>query len=188
MTDKHLIVKGGAGLGNRLITLSNAIEYAKKTSRILLVDWSDGQFGVKGKNVFYDYFCLNQINHTESIDSIFTGKTKLKCYPPVWGESPFDSLYDLYVYYNSNYLQHIIPANVKGSISKLRGCWRQKDIPDNKNCRDWQALISVFKRNDITLGSMYRRKMNYDVVFFVDFCPKFYTETFRKHITIKTTS
>lgn len=41
---KYIVLKACAGLGNRLVTLSNAIDYSLKNNRTLYVDWSDGLF------------------------------------------------------------------------------------------------------------------------------------------------
>ena len=42
MPQKYLILKGCAGLGNRIFSILNAISYSKKTGRKLIIDWSDG--------------------------------------------------------------------------------------------------------------------------------------------------
>lgn len=56
---KYLVLKGCAGLGNRLITLMGAIRYCERTQRILYVDWADGMFDQEGQNAFTQYFELN---------------------------------------------------------------------------------------------------------------------------------
>lgn len=53
--NKHLLIKGLAGFGNRLLTLSAAIEYAKKTNRKIIVDWCDNMYAQKGKTPFTKY-------------------------------------------------------------------------------------------------------------------------------------
>ena len=53
---KAIIVKGVAGFGNRIQTVAGAIIYAEKTNRRLYVDWSDGLYDKKGKNVFSEIF------------------------------------------------------------------------------------------------------------------------------------
>ena len=64
--EKYLIVKGCAGLGNRLFTIAEAVFYAKQTNRELYVDWSDGQFGELDQNVFYNYFNLHSFHHYQN--------------------------------------------------------------------------------------------------------------------------
>jgi hypothetical protein len=65
-SSKYLVVKGVAGLGNRIITLQRAINYAKRTKRTLYVEWSDGMFGNTGDNVFYKYFDLRNVDFIEN--------------------------------------------------------------------------------------------------------------------------
>lgn len=49
---RYLLVKGTAGLGNRVLTLLTGIAYARLTSRSLIVDWSDPMFSDSGENAF----------------------------------------------------------------------------------------------------------------------------------------
>lgn len=54
--NKHVIIKGLAGFGNRVLTLSAAIEYAKKSNRKVIVDWCDNMYAPMGENSFYKIF------------------------------------------------------------------------------------------------------------------------------------
>lgn len=67
---KIVINKGVAGLGNRLITAAAAIEYAISNNRALLVDWSDGVYSEKGKNIFHQYFSIKDIAQIASLEEI----------------------------------------------------------------------------------------------------------------------
>lgn len=51
-----LLVKGKAGLGNRILSLATASLYAELSGRKLLVDWSDPVYSDDGRNVFTDLF------------------------------------------------------------------------------------------------------------------------------------
>jgi hypothetical protein len=53
---KFVLVKGRAGLGNRILCTTTGILYARLSGRRLLVDWSDGAYGKRGSNVFHRYF------------------------------------------------------------------------------------------------------------------------------------
>jgi len=183
MDRKYLIVKGCAGLGNRLITLSNAIEYANQTNRILYVDWSDGQFGAKGTNVFYKYFQLNDIAHIQSIDEIHDFENK-SYYPLILGQQPQASLYDLYVQDGGKYLTRIIPPSVKGNLAKTHGYWRLKTNRTLQTGTDIQAIKSLFRKNDIPFGGRYKANMKQDVLFFADFSPTFYKETLKSTLEL----
>lgn len=53
---KNLVVKGINGLGDRLLTISTAIDLAARERANISVDWSDGMLGEKGINMFYELF------------------------------------------------------------------------------------------------------------------------------------
>lgn len=183
MFNKYIILKGTAGLGNRLITLSNAIEYAHRSNRILYVDWSDGQFGLKGENVFYKYFQLEGIPHILSLDEI-PNISPNNSYPAIWGEFPKNRLYDLYIQEGSKNLRKLQGFINKGSLTKLsHGYWKYKE---GKNCNasysDSDAIKSVFCKNDIPFGGNYKLNLKEDIIFYADFCPEVFPEYIRKNI------
>ena len=60
---KIVLLKGCAGLGNRLFTLVNAAEYANQTNRTLIVDWNDGLYYPMDYNFFSDFFKLKNIEY-----------------------------------------------------------------------------------------------------------------------------
>lgn len=53
-----IIVKGVAGLGNRLYTVASAIDEAERLHARIFVDWMDGQIAPSSTNQFYSYFEL----------------------------------------------------------------------------------------------------------------------------------
>ncbi|MEM9484614.1 MAG: nodulation protein NodZ [Cyanobacteria bacterium P01_F01_bin.116] len=76
--DNYLLVKGTAGLGNRIFALVTAILYARMSGRILAVDWRDNYYSSDGENIFFDLFELQNLSLTQTIpnsDSI---------YPKLW--------------------------------------------------------------------------------------------------------
>jgi hypothetical protein len=183
---RYLILKGCAGLGNRLYTISYAIEYAQKTNRTLLVDWSDGQFGKYGENVFYKYFDLEGIDYIESLNEI-NDYDNLSKYPEVWGNNRQKKLYDLYVQDNSKWLRKIPKRFIpRGNISKLYEYWRYKgDKYTTGELSDLAALESLFSKEDIPFGGKYKYSMKEDIVFFADFCPVFDHNILKNRITLK---
>lgn len=183
MNPIYLILKGCAGLGNRLITIANALNYSAKTDRVILVDWSDGQFGPKGINVFYKYFQISKAPYIESFVDIKDFR-KLQHFPPKWGLNPHSALYDLYLQAGSNKLHRLFPFRFTGNISKIHGYWLQKLNKNQKVQSDWQCLKSLFSRNDIPFGGQYKYKMKEDVVFYADFCPPFSPDILRNHIKL----
>jgi len=56
VSDRYLLVKGRAGLGNRILCALTGILYARLAGRRLLVDWSDPIYAEGGLNVFHRYF------------------------------------------------------------------------------------------------------------------------------------
>ncbi len=76
--DKYLLVKGTAGLGNRLLALVTAILYARMSDRILAVDWRDSFYSSTGENFFFDLFELKNLSFSQTLpnsDSV---------YPKLW--------------------------------------------------------------------------------------------------------
>jgi hypothetical protein len=66
-TDKFLIVKGAAGLGNRILSALTGILYARLACRGLIIDWSDPTYSNDGTNVFPLYFECSLNNVTNNI-------------------------------------------------------------------------------------------------------------------------
>ncbi|MDR2910492.1 MAG: hypothetical protein LBV47_03880 [Bacteroidales bacterium] len=182
MPNKYLILKGCAGLGNRLSTLASAIEYARKNKRILYVDWSDGQFGCKKQNIFYKYFELKNVDYIRSINEI-ADYNKCSCYPPFWGENPSASLYDIYIHDYGNTVRKFIPLSFCGNLSKPHSYWRRKrHEEDDKTGSDIRALKSLFNKNDIPFGGRYKNNRKEDILFFADHIPEFLSNIIRENI------
>ena len=60
---RYLVVKGKAGMGNRLLSLVHAVVYALITQRTMVVDWSD--YTYSGEDVFDEFFVLRGFLATE---------------------------------------------------------------------------------------------------------------------------
>jgi hypothetical protein len=76
--NKFLLVKGMAGLGNRMLSALTGILYARLTGRKLIIDWSDHYYSSDGSNVFHRYFecpLTNPMNEIPATDSVS---------PPIW--------------------------------------------------------------------------------------------------------
>src|SRR5574341_1361148 len=65
--NKFLLVKGIAGLGNRILSALIGILYARLTGRRLLVDWSDHYYSNDGSNVFHRFFQCSLCSPTDEI-------------------------------------------------------------------------------------------------------------------------
>jgi hypothetical protein len=64
---KFLLVKGLAGLGNRMLSALTAILYARLSGRRLIIDWSDPTFSKNGSNAFLEFFICPTNGPTDEI-------------------------------------------------------------------------------------------------------------------------
>lgn len=182
--NKYLILKGCAGLGNRLITLTNAIDYSAKTGRVLVVDWSDGQFSNNGENAFTKYFELKDVPHLDSAEDI-PFSNSLSFYTPLWKNNLSKSLYELYIQDHSTYLNRLLPSKINGTLSKLREYWRVRDEHSLIRGSDFNSVLSLFHVNDMPIGSALSSTIKKDVVVFADFCPLFIEKKLFNNIILK---
>jgi nodulation protein Z len=53
---RYLVVKGKAGMGNRMLALLSSMLYARASGRRLIVDWSDFAYSSDRSNVFHRLF------------------------------------------------------------------------------------------------------------------------------------
>lgn len=75
---KYLLVKGTAGLGNRIFALVTAILYARISGRVLAIDWRDSYYSSNGKNVFFELFELRNTSFIREIPD------SSSIYPRLW--------------------------------------------------------------------------------------------------------
>jgi len=182
---KYLIVKGIAGLGNRLFTLTAAVEYAKKTNRTLLVLWDEGLFGQVNENVFYDYFSLKNIHFIENLNQIDKYENLSKC-PELLGENPQIGIYDIYRFSSANLLTKI-PARFcfNDKMRQVFGYFTDNFKVTNTLQNDWLTMLNLFNKNSFPLGSNLSLNNNADVLFYVDFRPEHDAKLFKKIIQPK---
>lgn len=65
---KFIVIKGAAGLGNRILALLTAILYAELTNRKVVVDWRDHNYSDNGENSFFKFFNSDLTTPVEKID------------------------------------------------------------------------------------------------------------------------
>jgi len=167
--NRYLIVKGCAGLGNRLFTLAEAIAYAKETNRKLYVDWSDGQFGDFGENVFYNYFTLNNFNAGVNLlqDLALENYT---IYPESYKGHLKSKIYDLFTF-------NRVPGDglLKRIVSKIfpelsRGYWKLKAGKKVKKGL-FGFLKDINSSENLKTGGVLKLGLKEDIVIFADFVP-----------------
>lgn len=178
-----LILKGCAGLGNRLITLSHAISYCKKNGRKLYVDWSDGQFGVYGTNVFYNYFELSGV---ENIAGKPTMDSNTTIYPKKFAKVLDKGIYDVCIVVERAPFNKIPNSLRLGDVfKKMKNywCFIDKTLPNpNENTKVF--FNKLLSENSFLLGRDLPNKMTEDIVVYADFYPPFDKKTFLENISI----
>jgi hypothetical protein len=88
-SNKFLLVKGRAGLGNRIQGVLNGILYARLTGRRLIVDWGDFYYSDDGSNVFHRFFECSLCGSTDEIP--YTDSVS----PSIWRGHLRESSYDM---------------------------------------------------------------------------------------------
>lgn len=169
---RYFVLKGCAGIGNRLMTLSNVINYVQGTQRTLFVDWADGLYAPEGENPFYDYFRLVDVDHVRSTREIPSFE-KLTKYPEIWEKFPNARLYDLYESRGLSPVMNVIVRFLPGRYRKLRnGYWRL--LPQHKG-------FPKFELN----ASDYPTSLKQQVVFGGDYRPPFRPDLLLKHVAFR---
>jgi hypothetical protein len=79
---RFVLLKGRAGLGNRLLAAASGLLYAQLTHRRLVVDWRDGVYAPDGSNAFPELFdcgecaSLEELPETGSVaPEMWSGRT-----------------------------------------------------------------------------------------------------------------
>lgn len=186
MRNKYLIVKGCAGLGNRLVTVLAAIQYAKRNNRSLIVDWEDGQFDKFGENAFSKTFELRNVDHLGTYKDI-KGFSELSHSSELFKAQPQKGIYELYFQESSKYFlklpERFFP---KGNCSKLRFSW--KPISDKEKISsdsDLKAIANVFDKDCLVYGDWLRNGHKQDVLYYADFLPNIPFERIKDNIQPK---
>ena len=119
--EKYLLVKGTAGLGNRLESLLTAMLYARLSDRRLLIDWTDDFYATGGINVFPLYFQCPLYDPGLAIPDT------LSVSPPIWRGNLHASAYEM----RQRYL-----GDARG-----RGIWRQFSIDLERLDQDEELAV-----------------------------------------------
>jgi hypothetical protein len=84
-SSRMVLVKGRAGLGNRMLSALTGLLYARLSGRRLLIDWSDPTYSQDGSNVFHLLFHCPASRPGQEIPS--TGSVR----PSIWQGNLSDS-------------------------------------------------------------------------------------------------
>jgi hypothetical protein len=192
--NKYLIIKGIAGLGNRLITLCSGIEYARTTDRILLVDWSDGMYAEKGHNVFYDYFKLVNVKYFKNIRNISHISS---VYPAGFNRKLDKGVHELYK--NINAVDAGIPKiySILDRVPQfifsyqkpnmLREYWRYIYFSgrNNNNINGLDYFFGIFNNAHSPCGRHLSKKRKEDIVIYIEYEPSYNPVTLLNHINLQ---
>jgi hypothetical protein len=169
--EKFLLVKGCAGIGNRLFTLAAAIGYARATGRTLLVDWRDGVFSEPGKNAFDLFFELNDVNYS-GLDALSRPFSSI--YPDSMSDSLNDNLYDNFAAGYSVQLRKLKSiSRLRGRLSRLDSFWyyRKKNNFQKPVHSDGKATMALFSSKHLEYGHKLSRNLDHQLVIFADYWP-----------------
>ena len=64
---KYLLIKGAAGLGNRILAAATGFLYAELADRRALVDWGDPNYSDDGTDVFHRYFDSHSVGAMDEL-------------------------------------------------------------------------------------------------------------------------
>ena len=176
--DRYLIVKGCAGLGNRLFTIIDALKYCELSNRKLYVDWSDGQFGKKNENIFHQFFFVDHPLYTETLPKNVSESSDV--FPISWSGNLTKSIYDLFNVGIPNFFVKKIPSVFLSSniISRKSQLWVYKD--QNLN----YGLKAIFDKKNMDFGSNLSLNKNFKYLIYCDFNPFHDNIKYLKHLRL----
>lgn len=165
---KYLVVKGCAGLGNRLVTVLAAIQYCIRNNRTLVIDWADGQFEETGVNAFDKCFELVKFSNYTTINAI-ANWNELTHSSELFKTNKYKGVYDLYTEKQNYSLNRIPQWLLRGAMKKCRKRW----VPIGGKGR------SLF------FGSDLPDNLSFDVAYFVDFLPQIPYSPLPDYVNVK---
>ncbi|HWY37021.1 MAG TPA: nodulation protein NodZ [Bacteroidia bacterium] len=169
----YLLVKGCAGIGNRLFTLAAAIKYAKKTNRVMVVDWRDGVFAEPAKNAFDIFFRLEGVE-SQTPGQLLNMKEKMTFYPESLECSIDEHLYQNYrAAASKNLIKLPGTTRLNGRLSRLSEFWlySKGDNFGKQVYSDTEAIKSLFSSQSVEYGHKLSPRLKQKVVLFADYWP-----------------
>ena len=167
MSEKILVLKGCAGLGNRIFSILNAISYCENTGRKLIVDWSDGQFGEKYNNIFNIFFFIDDDIYCDDLLNNFEHEND--CFPPYWRGKLNCSIYDLYKVGVPK--EYIVFFSKIFKFNKFKN--RTKQLWIKKICKSKKyGFKEIFDTDNLTFGHLLSEKIDNKLLIYSDFIPQ----------------
>ena len=174
---KYLVLKGCAGLGNRLISLMRAIKYSNSTNRTLYVDWDDGMFGDKGENAFFSLFELSNVSYTKNKQEILNlYDSGCTCYPAALRRDEIDKDAVQMFKVITPIISRFIPYKYLGSWlfrGKMTYVMGLQSLQRTSNgVNSYLDVIKNINRDDnMPMGGVLRKNKKDDIVLFYDARP-----------------
>jgi len=165
---KYLVVKGIAGLGNRILSALTGIMYARLTARKLIIDWSDPAYSKNGTNVFHDLFLCTLCDPADKMPATDSVS------PAVWKGSLHKSATSMKEPYKNNtvFLQNtsidltklnyeeelMVMWAYHGEVDQLRGHFIE--AYEEYVSMSKEAILSRLLREDLILHPQIQSRVN----------------------------
>ena len=187
ISSSYLLVKGCAGIGNRIFTLAAAIRYAEKNNRIIIVDWRDGVFSEKGKNAFDLFFEITDFP-SESLSLVEKQDFTDTIYPAVSNGQLNENLYDLFCFCRTRFERYVkFSDRLIGKWSRLNSFWYYH--PGNNFGKEMEIGFSVFRvlnqKHHFELGHKLKDGLGEKLVLFADYWPGRVSKKYFQFIRLK---
>ena len=185
---KKLVIKGFAGLGNRLRTIAAAIEYAQKTNRDVIIDWSDGMFSQEGINAFDKYFKLKSGDKEEE----YLLNDFVSSYPKSFSQNMKGSISNFYI---KREAKSFIFRKILNLFLIILNKFFESDLVENyiqKICMKYkffelrQEYVEKLGNEDkFIFGGHLKRNLKEDIVLFVDNVPTYDSKIMLEYISLQ---
>lgn len=166
---RFVLVKGCAGLGNRLLTVASAMHFAAATNRTIAVDWGDGVYAAAGEEAFASVYDIRP----PFVDLASVLEAATSVYPPVWARDRLGApIYEVCKPCKSplhGFASHFLPRGRARMVSRH---WHYYGAPSSREPMPMLAFLrSALSRSSFPYGADLSRGLAHSVVVFSDFLP-----------------
>lgn len=186
---KYLVLKGCAGLGNRLISLMRAIKYSNSTNRTLFVDWDDGMFGNRGENAFYSLFELSNVSYTKEKQEILRMyDSGCSCYPKDLRRDEIVKeavhMFKVVTPYVSRFIPYKYFGNwlFRGKMTYIMGLQSLQRSGNGVNTY-FEVVKNINRGDNMPMGGVLKKNKKDDIVMFYDARPIVNIENIAQYIS-----
>lgn len=177
--DKYLILKGCAGLGNRLFTILNALSYCELSQRKLFIDWSDGQFGRKNENIFTQFINISHPLYIDDLPKSFSNTNDV--FPITWKGNLKKSVYEIYNVGEPNFILKNIPSFFLNKKNKFR----KSQLWVRRGMSTKYGFKAMMDQKNMDFGSNLILNNNAKFLIYSDFYPSYNNIKFLKYLKLK---